>query len=102
MSGIRVRFWLPAATAATMAAVIGAALTAGPAAAYSCKPSMVRSASAVMQSTALSNARSAWSTAASNRYGPTWQYWSLAQSRSQHCTASGGMWKCNASGQPCR
>ncbi len=102
MSGIRMRSWLPAVAAAMTATVIGAALTAGPAEAYSCKPGMVRNASAVLQSTALSMARTAWSTAASNRYGPTWQYWSLAQSRSQHCSASGGMWKCNASGQPCR
>jgi hypothetical protein len=56
----------------------------------------------MLQSTALSNARTAWANAASNRYGPSWQYWSLAQSRSQHCTASGGVWKCNASGMPCR
>lgn len=99
MPGIRRRVWL--STAAAVAAVTGTAMTAGPAEAYSCKPNIVRNASAMLQSTALGNARTAWSNAASNRYGPTWQYWSLAQSRSQHCTASGGVWKCNASGMPC-
>ena len=68
------------------------------AAAYVCKPAyVVRSASAAVQSNALSMARSAWSAAAAARYGVSWQVWALAQNKSQHCTKSGGVWTCNAS-----
>ncbi len=101
MSGIRMKICLRAAAAAGMAAVIGTALPAGRAEAHSCKPQIVRNASAVREENALSMARSAWSTAAANRYGPAWQVWELAESKSQHCTASGGEWTCNAVAKPC-
>ncbi len=89
-----------------LAALVGAAVTGVPvaasAAAYVCKPYIVRSASAPVQSTALSMARTSWSSAAGTRYGISWQVWALAQNKSQHCTKSGGIWTCNASAKPCR
>ncbi len=101
MSGIQLKVWPRAAMAAAMAALIGTALTAGRAEAYTCKPEIVRSASAVREENALSMARSAWSAAAGNRYGATWQVWDLAELKSQHCTASAGSWTCNAAAKPC-
>ncbi len=92
---------------AVVFALAGGAMVSLPigasAAAYVCKPAyIVRSASAPVQSNALSMARSAWSSAAGARYGISWQVWALAQNKSQHCSKSGGIWTCNASAKPCR
>ena len=93
---------------AAIAVLVGAGMAAllpigASAEVYVCKPAyVVRSASAVVQSNALSLARSAWSSAAAARYGISWQVWTLAQNKSQHCTQSGGVWTCNASAKPCR
>ncbi len=98
--------WTRIRLAALAAAVIATAMATPPmetrAAVQTCKSAyIVRSASAIPQSSALSLARTAWSSAAAAHYGITWQVWAFARNKSQHCTQSGGVWTCNARAQPC-
>ena len=97
------RSWIRGVAATAIVAAIGATVVSAPAAAYVCKAGFtIRSASAVVQSNALSAARTAWSAAVQTRYGISWSVWTLAQQKVQHCSQSGGVWTCNAQAKPCR